>query len=114
MSDPNANPPTPPGALSYKDDPDFLPWLKTQEGFKDLFEPPGTPPAPVPAPAPVATGGGHTVPANQSAEVMGDVVSSVTKAIAEGAVKAAAAIGIAASASAQPVADPPKKRGFWG
>lgn len=114
MSDPNADPPAPPtGAASYKDDPEFLPWLKTQEGFADLFAPAG-PKAPT-SPAPVATGGGQTVPANQSADAMSKVVTDVTQAIAKGAVAGAAeAVAKATGAAPAPATAPEKKGGFWG
>jgi hypothetical protein len=114
MTEPDPN--APPTATSYRDDPEFLPWLKQQPGFVDLFAQPdpGTPPA---ATQPVATGGGQTVAANQANDAMADVVSNVTQAIAKGAVQAAAEIAksvapAAAAAGSQTV--PAKVSRFWG
>jgi hypothetical protein len=90
--------------LSYRDDPEFLPWLKTQEGFKDLFTAPaddkGKPVAP-------ATGGGDDVPSNQ----MQGVATSIVKAITEAAILAGRKEGAAAvvpPAAGAPAA-PPRK-----
>jgi hypothetical protein len=106
-ADPNAAPPPP----LDDDDAAFMERLK-RLGFT---LPEGTPPPPEPTTAPVATGGGQSVPANQSADAMSEVVTNITQAIAKGAV-AAATEGIAAAAARQPasVVEVPKKKGFWG
>ena len=93
------DPKAPLTSINYKDDPDFLPWLKQQEGFKDLF----TDPEPSPkgaGPSPTASGGassisagGGSVPANQAQDKMGDIVGNITKKMMEGAVEAARGSG---------------------
>ena len=55
------------GPLSYKDDPDFLPWLKKQPGFSDLFA--EKPDKEAPAKAELK-GGGQKVAANQAGDTM--------------------------------------------
>jgi hypothetical protein len=117
MSGPEADPTAAPPPPLDDDDAKFVERLK-RLGFGPLKNDGGAPneaPAAVPATAPVATGGGQTVPANQSADAMSEVVTNITQAIAKGAV-AAATEGIAAATARHPVGavEVPKKKGFWG
>lgn len=63
--------------VSYRDDPEFLPWLKGQPGFSDLFAAPTGTAAADPAPT---SGGGENVPANQMQERASDLVKAITEA----------------------------------
>jgi hypothetical protein len=87
-----------PKSTSYKDDPDFLPWLRQQPGFADLFA------APEPAGKAAPTrGGGQDVPANQMQAAAGNLVTDLVGAVTEAAVRAGRKEG---SVQASPAAAP--------
>jgi len=97
---------------SYKDDPEFLPWLRTQDGFRDLFDPAAAPKPKVPAPT---SGGGENVPANQLQEKASDLVAAITKAaIAEGRREGTSTTATVNAATAPPAATKPQSAfGAW-
>jgi len=125
-NEPQTDPQDPgPKFSSYKEDPEFLPWLKQQDGFKDLF----TDPEPLPKgnrtkgtaagaanSIPTTSGGGQTVAPQKAESTMSDIVGAVTEA----AVRAASAGGGArpGQAPAPPSPNPPpiskRVNWFWG
>lgn len=101
------------GPLSYKDDPDFLPWLKKQPGFSDLFaEKPDKEEPPAKA---ELKGGGQKVAANQAGDTMSELVSVLVKGL-----KAQAREEVRGETSATTSRTPPPPRTrtarqrFWG
>ena len=82
------------------EDPDFLPWLKGQAGFSDLFVDP--------APPPSAKGGGTPV---KPAETEGAMASLVT-ALTEG-MKLGATVGAAGAPKGTPKKKPPRTVRHW-
>jgi hypothetical protein len=93
-----------PKSTSYKDDPDFLPWLRQQPGFADLFA------APEPAGKAAPTrGGGQDVPANQMQAAAGNLVTDLVGAVTEAAVRAGRKEGSVQAAAPAPPAAKPKQ-----
>lgn len=90
-------------------------WLKSSPDspFADLFAPPEPAPA---APAKgVVSGGGQKVPANQAADTMTELVSTLIKGVkAQAREEARSEPKAAPSAPAKPFEPPVKKSRFWG
>lgn len=111
------DPPVQQTNFNYKEDPEFLPWLKQQPEFKDLFaeptDPKATPASTAAAPtAPTISGGGQSVAANQAQDKMGEIVKGLAAGMAEGAVRAA---GAGNPNAPLPVSQAVKKvHAFWG
>lgn len=107
---PEEDPKAPLTPLNYKDDPEFLAWLKS-ELAKEQPDPPKDPSPTGSAGAPVPTsGGGVTVASNQAQDKMGEIVKGLAAGMAEGAVRAAGN-----SSAPTPVQQVAKKvHAFWG
>lgn len=94
-----------PTGKPWETDPDFLPWLKGQEGFADLF-------AEAPAEKPkVAKGGGQQVKSTEMEGAMSSLVTALTKGVELGAsLGAASAKG---SAPEKPAKKAPVLKSHW-